>query len=355
MNVTSLTGVQIVAITASLPSQVQDNGEACRTLYGSAVTALIKTTGIREKRIASRGVSSLDLCCHAAEKMFDQTKVDRQTIGAVVCVTFTPDQWMPCNAVGAQARLGLSCDCLTFDINQACSGYGIGLLQAGLLVKQLNKPVLLLDGDVQSPFVSPRDKGTFPILSDAGTATLLVPAATEDSWVFAFYSDGSQRDVLAIPAGGSRAPIDAGALQEQLFADGNWRRACDITMDGFAVFSFVAQTVTKLVAEFIEQTHTALQDVDAFVSHQANVYMVKQVAKKLKIAEEKVLISCDMFGNSASATIPVTLAAKGQACLKKDRATSLLLAGFGAGLSVALARITLPPTCCFDLVEQGEP
>jgi 3-oxoacyl-[acyl-carrier-protein] synthase-3 len=354
VNITTLTGVQIEAIAACLPAQVQDNATACRPLYGDAVDALIKTTGIREKRIASGGISSLDLCCRAAEQILMRKKIERLAVGAVVCVTFTPDQWMPCNAVGAQARLALSRDCLTFDINQACAGYAIGLFQAGLLVRQLNKPVLLLDGDVQSPFVSSGDKGTFPILSDAGTATLLVPAVTEDSWAFAFYSDGSQRDVLAIPAGGSRAPMEAGALQEQVFADGSRRRACDIAMDGFAVFSFVAQTVTKLAAEFIEQTHTALQDVDAFVSHQANVYMVKQLAKKLKIAEEKVLISCDMFGNSASATIPVTLAAKGQACLRKDRAASLLLAGFGAGLSVALARITLPPTCCLDLVEQSE-
>ena len=354
MKITTLTGVQIEAIAACLPAQVQDNATACRALYGDAVDALIKTTGIREKRIVPRGVSSLDLCCRAAEQMLLRTGIDRLSIGAVVCVTFTPDQWMPCNAVGAQARLGLSHECLTFDINQACAGYAIGLFQAGLLVKQLNRPVLLLDGDVQSPFVSPRDKGTFPILSDAGTATLLVPAQTEAPWSFAFYSDGSQRDVLAIPAGGSKAPLDLTALQEQQFSDGSMRRACDIAMDGFAVFAFVAQTVTKLAAEFIEQTQTAIQDIDAFVSHQANVYMVKQLAKKLKITDEKVLISCDRFGNSASATIPVTLAVKAQACLKNDRSTSLLLAGFGAGLSVAFARITLPPTCCLDFVEHGE-
>ena len=351
MNITTLTGVQIEAIAACLPAQVQDNATACRALYGDAVDALIKTTGIREKRIASNGVSSLDLCCRAAEQILMRTKIERHAVGAVVCVTFTPDQWMPCNAVGAQARLQLSRDCLTFDINQACSGYGIGLFQAGLLVKQLNKPVLLLDGDVQSPFVSPNDKGTFPILSDAGTATLLVPVTTEDPWTFAFYSDGSQRDVLTIPAGGSKVPIDAGALEKRVFPDGSRRRACDIAMDGFAVFSFVAQTVTQLAAEFIEQTKTAIPNVDAFVSHQANVYMVRQLAKKLKIAEEKVLISCDRFGNSASATIPVTLAAEGKAHLKNDRATSLLLAGFGAGLSVALARITLPSTCCLECVE----
>jgi len=340
MKIETINNVRIDAIYACLPDTVLDNEIACKEMYGENIGTLIKSVGIRKRCVVSQGISSLDLCCFAAKRLLDDMTIPLGDVGAVIAVTFTPDQLMPCNAVGAQSLLGLPTNTIAFDINLACSGYGYGVFIAALLAKQLNKKVLLLDGDVQSAFVSPFDKGTAPVMADAGTATLISPCDKGDDWFFAFHSDGSGRDVLSIKAGGSKKPITADALEYRLFPDGSRRRDIDISMDGFGIFSFVAQTVTLLIKDFLGQTQTAIDSVDAFVPHQANIYMIRQLAKKLKISQERLWISGDEVGNSASATVPVTLAYIGcEGFLKQSN--RVLFSGFGAGLSVSIGLVTI--------------
>lgn len=280
---------------------------------------LAETTGIRERRIAADGTSPLDLSLAAAKRLMADLDLGPADIGAVVSVSFTQAKRMPASAVEAQSRLGLATDTLAFDVMLACSGYGYGLYLAALLARQTGRRTLLLDGDVQSAFLAPGDKATTPVMADGGTASVIAPDGS-DVWRFAFMSDGAKGAALELPTGGH------------------------IAMDGFGVFSFVATDVVRFLNEFLAATSVAPADLDAFVPHQANVYMITQLAKSLGIDRAKLKVSCDELGNLSSASVPATLALRGAA-------GRTLLAGFGGGLSASAALLNLDSACrfaCFD-------
>lgn len=317
METMSIDGVRFDGVCACLPASSVDNLSACRVLYGEDARAesVVKATGILSRRIAQEGTSSLDLCVHAAERLMSGLGVPPEDVGAVVSVSFTPERLMPGNAPQAQSRLGLSTGIPAFDLGCACSGYPYGLYLASLLASQLQRKVLLLDGDVQSAFVDSADQATVPVLADAGTATIVSPGETGAPWRFAFNTYGNLGDSLSLAHGGT------------------------ISMDGYAVFKFVATEVTAFLKEFISSGPDA--DYSAFVPHQANVYMIRQLAKSLGFSPEKLKISADSCGNSASASVPVTLA-------RSPVNGKVLLSGFGGGLSVSAADIRLDDTVMFD-------
>lgn len=329
MRVESIEGVRLAGVSACLPPRAEDSLQRCTALFDDAARAasVVSATGIVSRRIASAGTAPVDLCVAAAERLLTRLAFDRARLGAVVCVSFTSPQTMPCAAALAQARLGIPDDVQAFDVGLACSGYVYGLYLANLLVRQTGRAVLLLDGDVQSRVLRPDDEATVPVLADAGTATLLVPDVSAPASRFAFLTRGAESAALTCPAGGP------------------------IAMDGLAVFKFVATDVARFLGDFLVATATAPSDYAAFVPHQANVYLVRRLAKTLGFGSEALWLSADVFGNSASATVPVTLAhVGGRRCADRR----LLLAGFGGGLSAAACDLTLPaaaPLETFDFAD----
>lgn len=325
MQVLGLNGVSLIGVSACLPPKIVDNLEVCKKVYGdvSKASSVVKATGIQRRRVVEEGTSSLDLCCAAAKRLMGDVACPLNEIGALVCVSFTPARQMPCNACAAQARLGLPTGVMAFDINLACSGYAYGLYMAGLLARQMGRKVLLLDGDTQTTFTDPEDAATVPVLADAGTATLVAPYEEGgDSWKFAFLSDGAKGDVLTLQHGET------------------------IKMDGFGIFKFVAMDVSKFIKQFLAETQV---EVDAFIPHQANVYMIEQLAKMLKIDRAKLWVSGDELGNSCSATVPTTMAYVGRTLPAAPR--RLLISGFGGGLSASVGWVTVDASCrfiCFD-------
>ena len=338
MSTVRISGVKIEAVYACVPDVIIDNEVACRPLFGDGVENVIKSTGIKKRYVASEGVSSLDLCCSAAERLFDETKINRDDIGAVICVTFTPEYLMPCNAVGAQYKLGLKQDVAAFDIAIACSGYCYGLWVSAMMAKNINKKVLLLNGDVQSVYTSQEDKATMPVLADAGTATIISPSSIDDEWIFSFYSDGSNRDKLYIPSGGSKKKLQLEDVVYNEKDDGSKIRNVDIHMDGFAVFRFVVQDVSKLIKHFIEE-HKIEEKIDAFIPHQANIYMVQQLTKRLRIDSNRLWTAGDIYGNTSSSSVPVTIASQKDKYFN-DGKKKMLLSGFGGGLSATIGYIS---------------
>lgn len=326
MQIIDLDHVKIEGVYSCLPKTSEDNLERCTAVYGDEKKALsvVKATGIRKRRVVDAGTSSLDLCVRAAEALLDDVGIAKDDIGAVIDVTFTPERTMPCNACQAQRRLGLPTDLVAFDINLACSGWAYGLLVAGQFAKALGKKVLLLDGDTQTPYMNPADIATVPVMADAGTAALVAPSdgLDEDTWKFAFLTNGAKGDTLTLPFGGK------------------------ISMDGLGIFKFVTMDVLYLIRDFMAATGETPETIDAFVPHQANVFMIQQIAKKLKFPAEKLWVSGDVFGNSSSATVPTTIAYCGsrlEACREKGR--RLLVSGFGGGLSGSVGLIDLPQVC----------
>ena len=315
MKILGLTGVSVDGVCAALPQASEDNLARCTELYGDAAKAanVVKATGILRRRVAAAGTTSLDLCVAAAETLMKDASVAAADIGGVVFVTFTPAEAMPCNACQAQARLGLGNDIVAFDVGLACSGYAYGLYLAGTLARATGRKILLLDGDAQTAHVKKDDGGTVPVLADAGTETIVSPGGA-DTWEFAFLSKGEDGAALHLPVGGT------------------------ISMDGFAVYRFVAMDVQTFIKGFLSETGCTADSFDAFVPHQANVFMIRQLAKSLGFAADKLLVSADEVGNSASATVPVTIAR----CAKEGQ--RLLVSGFGGGLSASVASIMLSKT-----------
>lgn len=331
MQIQQLNSVAIDAIYSCVPKRSEDNLARCIEIYGDEKKALsvVKATGIKSRRVVDAGTSSLDLCACAAERLLADLGVAKEEIGAVIDVTFTPERTMPCNACQAQYRLGLPTELIAFDINLACSGWVYGLYMAGLLAKSTQKKVLFLDGDVQTKYINPADQATVPVLADAGTATLISPIADGGRpWKFAFMTQGEKGDALQFPIGGS------------------------LTMDGLGVFKFVTMDVLYFIRDFMAAVGETPETMDAFVPHQANIFMIQQIAKKLKFPAEKLWISGDVLGNSSSATIPTTIAHCMEAFPFQDKALRhLLISGFGGGLSAAVGTIDVSDDCCLKVFD----
>lgn len=300
--VDEIAGVAIEGLSAHVPPRSIPNKESVAT-----------ATGIAARRVAEDGETALDLSLRAAERLLAEMGTRREDFGAVVSVSFTQHDRMPCGACQAQSRLGLPKGVIAFDVMQACAGYGYGLYLSALLARQTGRKVLLLDGDRQSEFLDSSDAATSPLLGDAGTATVVAPSAGAAPWKFAFASDGEKGGALRLENGGA------------------------IRMDGFGVFRFVATDVVACLKSFLSSAACGVDDY-LFAPHQANVYMVRQLAKSVGIPEKRLLVSADRFGNLSSASVPVTLAAHAEAV----RGNKILLAGFGGGLSVALGFVDIP-------------
>ncbi len=343
--------VRVAAIAAALPSHVVDNAAFGEALYKEEIEGVIRTTGVRERRASPEGrVTSLDLCVKAAELLKEADCTDFNALGGVVCVTQTPDCLLPNNSTLAQHRLGLPAATAAFDINLACSGYVYGLWAASLAATSLNKPVLLLDGDTHSHFASPKDRATAILFGDAGTATIIEPCECASEWTFVFETDGSRRDALIIPEGGYRNRVNAHSAEYHEYPDGGVRRGIDMKMDGMGVFNFVVRSVPKSLEYLMQEVGTTPEDYDVLALHQANLFMVRQVAKKMKFSMEKVPTTIQKFGNSSSATIPVTLASELHDRLSSEK-LKVLASGFGAGLSLASVSMEIGPCCCPGVAE----
>ena len=314
-------------------------------------------TGIPARRVAADGVSGLDLCLAAARRVLADTGARPEEFGAILAVSFTQLQRMPCLAAQAQARLGFPKDILAFDVLQACAGWGYGLYLAALLVRETGKKVLLLDGDRQSAFLDATDPATAPLLSDGGTASVIEGKREKEEgksadWQFAFLTDGAQGEALRLEKDGT------------------------IEMDGFGVFRFVATDVVAFLKDFLSSLPPSrpstplpsslfplpsslfplssslfpLPSSFFFVPHQPNVYLVRQLAKAVGLAD-RVLVSADRFGNLSSASVPTTIAAHAETLKAASGPLRVLVAGFGGGLAISAGLIDLPRDCRLSLVE----
>ena len=313
-NMFELENLSLDALFGCVPANVVDNRELCTALVGAAkAESIVKSTGFAVRRVLEPGRTVLDLMQPAARRAL--AGVDRAEVGGVGAVSFSAPERFPALAVRLQHELGLARDAAALDLQMACGGYPYGLLVAGQLAAATGRRILLADGDVQSAHVDTADVATLAVMSDAATATL-VAAEGEAPARFAFYTDGAGADVLRCGADGK------------------------IRMDGFGVFRFVAGPV----AAFLKGFHAANPAIDLFVPHQANLYIGRQLAKTLGLAD-RLLTSGERYANPGSCSVALTLAAHGEA------AGRALLAGFGAGLAASAACVAIPQTCRRGVVE----
>lgn len=346
----TISGIKLSGLAVCVPEQVESNFD-----YPFATQKekdlFIKTTGIENRRIAPEGLSASDLCFEAAEKLLAEQHWKKDEIGVLIFISQTPDWIIPPTATRLQHRLGLTKSCISLDINLGCSGYVYGLSVASSLMKSTGAlKSLLLVGDVSSSVTSKKDKSTAPIFSDAGSATTLETIAVDNPMHFSLHNDGSGYDAILIPDGGMKGKFSPASLEYEKVSDGIERNKLQLIMNGVDVFNFSVREVVPDVKQLLEYSKIITADIDYFIFHQANKLMNESIRKKLDIELEKVPYSLKNFGNTSSATIPVTLITELSDKLRNEN-LSLLLSGFGVGLSWGSVVLRTDKLICLPLIE----
>lgn len=358
MILTAHQNIRIAGIASSVPSHIDQIIQYKDHFGEDQVRQFIKMMGVKERRVAHEKQTASDLAYDAAKRLLAEKHLEPDEIGALIFVSQTPDYMMPSTACILSMRLGLSQDCIAFDVNLGCSGYVYGLNMLAALMQSSNiMKGLLLVGDSVTKKISPEDKSIYMLFGEAGAATLLTKEESKINLMTgAFRTDGNRFKAIIIPAGMMR---NAAMPQERVtWGDGNIRSDYDLYMNGVDVFQFGISDVPEMMNEFMQASKTKAEDYDAFVFHQASMMILKQIAKKIKISMEKIPVSIDRYGNTSVATIPITLCHAFAGTAKKEM--NMLLCGFGIGLSwgVAAARIQtsdiMPVAETDDYFKDGE-
>lgn len=325
--------VSIKGISACVPKQSICNADVYEKKWGG-YNNFVATTGIANHRKVSEDTCTSDLCCEAAEKLISDLTWDKSDIEALVFVTQTPDFYnVPATSCLLQNRLGLSASCYTLDISLGCSGwvYGMSVISALVQTGTIKKAILLA-GDTPSKAVSENDKSTFPLFGDAGTATALEFNVNAKPIRFAMFTDGSGYEAIMIRQGGYRTPLTPDSFVIKDDGEGKVRSGLNVVMDGESVFTFGISKAPKSIKALSEKYGIDLSTIDLFTFHQANLFMNEKIRKKLKIGEEKVPYSLHDYGNTSSASIPLTLVAERRQKLQEEHVKHIAC-GFGVGLS----------------------
>jgi 3-oxoacyl-[acyl-carrier-protein] synthase-3 len=306
MSFITVENISIVGMATAVPTQTSINNNE----------KFIAATGVAEKRITNKTICTSDLCLKSAEQLINDLGIDKTDIEILIFVSQTPDYKLPVTSTILQHKLGLSQACLCLDIPLGCSGYVYGLTTISSLMSTGKiKKGLLLVGDTISKEVDPSDQATEPLFGDAGTATLLSYDENANPMLFGLGSDGEGYESIIITNSGARCSNS---------------EMNKLSLNGIDVFNFGTNKVPKVVNQFIDNFGLEKNSIDHFIFHQANKFMNDKIYKKLGIAVDKTSSSLKHFGNTSSATIPLTIVTE-LGGIEKDN--SMLFCGFGVGLS----------------------
>lgn len=319
----------IKGIAYYLPEAVLTNEELVEQFPEWTVDKISKKVGISERHVTTNEETAGDMAIKAAEKLISEKGIDRSIIDFVLLCTQSPDYHLPSTSCIIQDKLGLSTKCGAFDFNLGCSGYEYGLAVAkGLIVGGIAKNVLLLTAETYTKYIHPQDKGNRTIFGDGATATLISDSGFAEIGEFCLGTDGSGAEQLIVKTGCARQfkPIEDYSVDEE----GGIHSSDHLYMNGKAIFDFTSDVVPPLIDETLQKNGLSMDDVNLFVFHQANKYMINYIRKLMSIDKERFYIHMENVGNTVSSTIPIALCeAEKEGKLKG----SIVLAGFGVGLS----------------------
>jgi len=339
--------VVIRGMAACVPEHVEDNRQ--QPLLGSAedIARFIENTSIiRRHTVGNSGICTSDLCFTAAQQLINELGWQKAEIDCLLFVTQTPDYQLPSTACILQERLGLPTECFAMQISLGCSGWVYGLSTiASLICNGQFKKGLLLVGDTVTVTKSPLDKSTFPLFGDAGTATAIEFEEGAAGIKVHTGTDGRGYDAIIIKDGGYRHPFSESSLQMQERETGIVRNNLQSYLNGTDVFIFGITRAPQSIKALAQRFNIDLQELDYVVFHQANKMMTEQIRKKIKVAPEKIPYSLSEYGNTSSASIPLTMltALKEQLTHGKQK---LIGCAFGVGLSWGSVYFETENLCC---------
>lgn len=320
----------IKAISYYLPPDSLSNEDINALFPEWSADKISSKTGIYNRNIAAPDVFSSDLGVLAAQRLFEEHDISPDQIDYVLFCTQSPDYILPTTACLIQDRLGIPTTAGALDFNLGCSGYIYGLgLAKGLILSEDARNVLFITAETYSKFIHPEDKSNRTIFGDAASATLISTEGYAEICRSSVGTDGRGAENLIVKRGGLRFPAIA---DEDTTMDeyGNARNDNYLQMNGSEIFNFTSEMVPLLVNETLRKNSLLVEDIDLFVFHQANKFMLNHLRKKLDIQESRFFYFLENCGNTVSSTIPIALAEAVKDGLAKGK---VLLAGFGVGYS----------------------
>jgi len=300
----------IAEIEIFLPQQTLTNDELSKVFVKWTPDKIAEKTGIHSRHIAAENETATDLAYSAGAKLLQKLTSEQVTaIDYILFCTQSPDYYLPTSACLLQNRLGLDTHVGAIDFNQGCSGYIYGLgLAKGLIETGQARSVLFITAETYSKFINENDGSVRTLFGDGAAATLIVGRESDRPLIgpFVYGSDGSGSQCLIVPNGGARNETEENpeVIQND---DGHARTANNLYMDGAAVFNFANRVVPQAISTILTETGLTLDDVDYFVFHQANQFMLEHLRRKLKIDPEKFAVVIAEYGNTVSSTIPIAL------------------------------------------------
>ncbi len=323
----------LAAIRHALPETVLDNEQLAAQFEGWPAEKIYDKTGILSRHIAGPDECGSDLAVRAAQTLMHDTGLDASDVDFLLYCTQTPDYVLPTTACILQHRLGLPVSCGALDFNLGCSGYVYGLgLAKGLIESGQARSILLLTADTYSKLIHVADKSVRTLFGDAAAATLVLGGHEETlTGPFVYGTDGAGAKNLIVPAGGMRKARvqDADLTHDD---SGNARTVNNLYMNGTEIFNFTLRAVPDAIGQLLTRAGICQEDVDLFVFHQANRFMLDHLRRKLRIPAEKFVVEMEQVGNTVSCSIPIALQ-RAQEQGKLMPGALVMLVGFGVGYS----------------------
>ncbi|MFL0352896.1 3-oxoacyl-ACP synthase III family protein [Xanthomarina sp. GH4-25] len=321
-----------------LPDKVLSNEDLQQEFPDRDVAKMAKKIGVFSRHIVHETQTALDLGEAACKKLFET--YDKNKIDFIVLCTQSPDYHLPTSACLLQNRLGLSEKVGAFDINQGCSGFVYSLTIAkGFISAGIANNVLLVMAETYSKHLNPKDLGNRMIFGDGASAIVVEKSESQMIGDFVLGTNGDGYENLIVPNGGMKCRYDHNA--EVIIGNRNDERtANDLYMNGSEIFYFVSKQIPGVVDQTLIKNKLGQSDIDFFIFHQANEYMISFLTKKLKISKDKYYNNIDDLGNTVSSTIPIAL----KRCMVKGlvkKGDKIMLCGFGVGYSWASVIIEL--------------
>ena len=335
----------IRAIEYYLPERVLSNDDLAAEFPEWTAEKIQAKTGILERHIAAPDECASDMAAQAAGKLFSSGACRPADIDYLMLCTQTPDYFLPTTACLLQDRLGIPMTAGAVDVNMGCSGfiYGLSLAQGLISTGQATRLLLITSG-TYSRFIHPRDKSVRTLFGDGAAATLIEAVADDGApgrVAYVFGTDGRGAGNLIVPAGAFRLPGSPETAAVTCDAEGNCRSANNLYMDGAEIFSFTLKAVPECIHRLLAQAGRQPAEIDLFVFHQANQYVLEHLRKKLRIPPEKFWLWLARCGNTSASSIPIAL--KHALCEGRLVARHrVVLVGFGVGYSWAATMMEWP-------------
>ncbi len=355
MALQTIKNVEIVGFAACVPANTIENSELDVFENETEYRKFVDFTGVERRHVTKIGENcASDFCFHSAEKLIEELNWKKEEIECLVFVSHSPDYKYPATACILQSRLGLSKECMSFDVSLGCSGwvYGLSIISSIISSSKFEKALLLV-GDTSSFSKSKKDKSTYPLFGDSGSATALIYNEGADGILTHMGTNGKNHKAIMVEDGGSRNPVTSESLKEREYEQGIIRNRLQTHMDGMSVFSFGISTAPKSVNALLNNFEIDKEAIDYFIFHQANLKMNKVIQKKLKIPDEKVPYVLKDYGNTSSGSIPLAMVAQLHYEINNSdsKALNMVACGFGVGLSWGSAYFSLRNAICCDLIE----